>query len=151
MFSTVRYFIKTSLAFLVLGLLSGVYMSLARNVFDWGFGGELISAHTHVVLIGSVMMMIMGVALWFFPRPPQGDRRYNPDLIRVVYWIITIATASRFIFQFITAYVEVREVRWGIAVTSTLQVFAMILFFYSMWGRIRALGSAEREAKGEKF
>lgn len=69
MFSTVRYFIKTSLTFLILGLLTGVYMSLARNVFNWGFGDELISAHTHVVLVGSVMMMIMGVALWFFPRP----------------------------------------------------------------------------------
>lgn len=151
MFSTVRYFIKTSLAFLTLGLLTGVYMSLARNVFDWGFGDELISAHTHVILVGAVMMMIMGVALWFFPRPPQDDTRYNPDLIRAVYWTITAATAGRFIFQFITAYVEIREVRWGIAAASTLQVFAMILFFYSMWGRIRAMGSAEREAKGEKF
>jgi heme/copper-type cytochrome/quinol oxidase subunit 1 len=151
MFSTVRYFIKTSLAFLILGLLTGVYMSLARNVFDWGFGDELISAHTHVVLVGSVMMMIMGVALWFFPRPPQDDTRYNPDLIRAAYWIITIATATRFIFQFITAYVEIWEVRWGIAATSALQVLALTLFFYSMWGRIRAMGSAEREAKGEKF
>jgi cbb3-type cytochrome oxidase subunit 1 len=151
MFSTVRYFIKTSLAFLILGLLTGVYMSLARNVFGWGFGDELISAHTHVVLVGSVMMMIMGVALWFFPRPPQDDTRYNPDLIRAVYWIITIATAIRFIFQFITAYVEIREVRWGIAAASALQVFAMILFFYSMWGRIRPLGSALREKEGEKF
>jgi hypothetical protein len=68
-----------------------------------------------------------------------------------VYWIITIATASRFIFQFITAYVEIRGVRWGIAAASTLQVFGLILFFYSIWGRIRAMGSAEREAKGEKF
>ena len=151
MFSTVRYFIKTSLGFLVLGLLTGVYMSLARNVFDWGFGDELTSAHTHVILVGSVMMMIMGVALWFFPRPPQDDRRYSHDLIRAVYWIITVATASRFIFQFITAYVEIRGVRWGITAASTLQVIGMILFFYSMWGRIRAMGSAEREAKGEKF
>src|SRR3990172_662555 len=151
MFSTVRYFIKTSFAFLVLGLLTGVYMSLARNVFDWDFGDELISAHTHVILVGSVMMMIMGVALWFFPRPPREDTRYNPDLIRLTYWIITIATAIRFIFQFTTAYLEVREVRWGIAAASALQVVAMILFFYSMWGRIRSLGSAVREAKGEKF
>lgn len=151
MFSTVRYFIKTSLAFLILGLLTGEYMSLARNVFDWSFGDELISAHTHVILVGSVMMMIMGVALWFFPRPPQDDPRYNPDLIRAVYWIVTLATASRFIFQFIIAYVEIREIRWGITAASTLQVIGMILFFYSIWGRIRAMGSAEREAKGEKF
>jgi heme/copper-type cytochrome/quinol oxidase subunit 1 len=145
MFSTVRYFIKTSLAFLVLGLLTGVYMSLARNVFDWGFGDELISAHTHVVLVGSVMMMIMGVALWFFPRPPQDDTRYNPDLIRALYWIITIATASRFIFQFTTAYVEIREVRWGIAAASTLQVSGMFLFFYSMWRSFHSVRNVSNE------
>lgn len=151
MFSTVRYFIKTSLAFLIVGLLSGVYMSLARNVFNWGFGTELISAHTHVILVGSVMMMIMGVALWFFPRPAPDDTKYNPDLIRVTYWIITLSTAVRFVFQCVAAYADMTEVRWLVAAASLFQFFGIALFFYSMWGRIRSVGSADREAKGEKF
>jgi len=83
MFSTVRYFIKTSVIFLMIGIITGLYMALAKYVFKSGYTQELISAHTHLILVGSVMMMIMGVALWFFPRAEKDDRKYNPDLILV--------------------------------------------------------------------
>ncbi|NCQ19690.1 MAG: hypothetical protein GW805_15350 [Ignavibacteria bacterium] len=151
MFTTVRYFIKTSLAFLVLGILTGLYMSFVKYVFQTGYSQEMISAHTHVILVGSVMMMIMGVALWFFPRPEKDDKKYDPDLILVTYWMMTIATALRFVMQVLGSYYYITWVNVAIVVFSTLQVLAMILFFYSMWGRIRAVGSQYREAKGEKF
>ncbi len=151
MFTTVRYFIKTSLAFLVVGILTGLYMSFAKYVYQTSYTQELISAHTHLILVGSVMMMIMGVALWFFPRAEKDDKKYNPDLILVTYWMITIATAMRFIMQVIGAYYYIPWVNVAIVVFSTFQVLGIILFFYSMWGRIRAVGSQYREAKGEKF
>ena len=151
MFTTVRYFIKTSLAFLVLGILAGLYMSFAKYVFQTGYTQELISAHTHVILVGSVMMMIMGVALWFFPRAEKDDKKYNPDLISVTYWLLAISTALRFILQIVASFYFISWVNIAIVIFSSLQVAAMILFFYSMWGRIRAVGSQYREAKGEKF
>ncbi len=151
MFTTVRYFIKTSIAFLILGILSGLYMSFAKYISGTGYTQELISAHTHIILVGSVMMMIMGVALWFFPRPEKDDKKYNPDLIWIVYWMMTIATILRFIFQLIGSYYFIKWVNISIVIFSSLQVAAMILFFYSIWGRIRAVGSQYREAKGEKF
>ncbi len=151
MFSTVRYFIKTSVIFLIVGILTGLYMSIAKYIFNFGYNQELISAHTHLILVGSVMMMIMGVALWFFPRAEKDDKRYNPDLILTSYWIMTIATALRFIFQVLTNFVLSDVVRYLIAISSIFQVIAIILFFYSMWGRIRPVGSQIREAKGEKF
>jgi heme/copper-type cytochrome/quinol oxidase subunit 1 len=151
MFTTVRYFIKTSLIFLAIEVLTGLHMSFAKYISRTGYTQELISAHTHIILVGSVMMMIMGVALWFFPRPEKDDKKYNPDLIWVTYWMMTIATASRFAMQVVGAYYFIPWVNIAIVVFSTLQVLAMILFFYSMWGRIRAVGSQYREAKGEKF
>ena len=151
MFTTVRYFIKTSLAFLVLGILTGLYKSFAKYIYQTGFTQELISAHTHLILVGSVMMMIMGVALWFFPRPEKDDKNYNPNLISITYWILTIATALRFAFQVAASFYFIFWVNTSIVIFSSLQVVAIILFFYSMWGRIRAVGSQYREAKGEKF
>ena len=151
MFTTVRYFIKTSIAFLILGIITGLHMSFAKYISGAGYTQELISAHTHIILVGSVMMMIMGVALWFFPRPEKDDKKYNPDLIWIVYWMMTIATTLRFIFQLIGSYYFIKWVNISIVIFSSLQVVAMILFFYSMWGRIRAVGSQYREAKGEKF
>ena len=151
MFTTVRYFIKTSLVFLVLGILTGLYMFFAKYVYHTGYTQELISAHTHLILVGSVMMMIMGVALWFFPRPEKDDKKYNPDLISLTYWLLAISTALRFILQITASFYYISWVNIAIAIFSSLQVIAMILFFYSMWGRIRAVGSQYREAKGEKF
>ncbi|MBK7381633.1 MAG: cbb3-type cytochrome c oxidase subunit I [Ignavibacteriales bacterium] len=151
MFTTVRYFVKTSIIFLVLGILTGLYMSYSKYISESGYTQELISAHTHIILVGSVMMMIMGVALWFFPRAEKDDKKYNPDLIKVVYWLMATATFLRFIFQLVGSYYYLPIVNTLIFFFSALQVIAMILFFYSMWGRIRAVGSQYREAKGEKF
>jgi len=151
MFTTVRYFIKTSLIFLVIGIITGLYMSIEKYVYQTGYTQELISAHTHLILVGSVMMMIMGVALWFFPRPEKEDKKYNPDLISVTYWLLTLATSLRFVFQVTASFYFMNWVNIAIVIFSSLQVVSIILFFYSMWGRIRAVGSQYREAKGEKF
>jgi len=151
MFSTVRYFIKTSLIFLFTGLLTGIYLSVNRYILFEGNHPSLISAHTHLILVGSVMMMIMGVALWFFPKPEKDDKRYNPSLILFTYGLITSATALRFIFQVTESFFLIKWVSYFITFTSILQVIAFVLFFYSMWGRIRSVGSHLREAKGERF
>lgn len=151
MFSTVRYFIKTSIIFLVLGVFSGLYMAFNKYITQTGYTQEMISAHTHIILVGSVMMMIMGVALWFFPRPEKGDKKYKPTLILVIYWLMTSSTLLRYLLQVINAFIYIEWVSKFVFIFSSLQVISMIMFFYSIWGRIRAVGSQYREAKGEKF
>lgn len=151
MFSTVRYFIKTSIIFLIIGILTGIYMSFEKHLLSAGVLPELVSAHTHIILVGSVMMMIMGVALWFFPRAEKGDKKYSPSLILFTYWTMTVSTSLRFIFQIISTFIYLDLLEIGITIFSVFQVTAIILFFYTMWGRIRAVGSQYREAKGERF
>ena len=151
MFTTVRYFVKTAVIFLMVGILTGLYMSAAKNIFHTQFGPDLISAHAHIILVGSVMMMIMGVALWFFPRAEKTDKKYNPSLILIVYWIMTISTALRFLFQAVAGFVYIDWINQMVTITSTFQVIAILFFFFSMWGRIRPVGSQYREAKGERF
>ena len=152
MFSTVRYFIKTSIVFLMIGILTGLYMLVARNYFNMWPHPDLVSAHTHIILVGSVMMMIMGVALWFFPRADKNDKLYKPALILITYYTITISTAVRFISQVIAAFVQTNGMlNFLLTVSAIFQVIGILMFFVSMWGRIRSVGSHLREAKGEKF
>ena len=151
MFTTVRYFIKTSITFLLTGILTGLYMIISRNVFQTGYTYNMISAHTHILLVGFMLMMIMGVALWFFPRAEKEDKKYNPTLIWITYWMITFGTAFRFLFELLSSFVPLDFLSIFIAFSATMQVAAIILYFYSMWGRIRSVGSHIREAKGEKF
>lgn len=152
MFSTVRYFVKTSIIFLLIGIVTGLYLLIARNYFDSWPHPDLVSAHTHLILVGSVMMMIMGVALWFFPRAEKDDKLYKPDIILTAYFIITTSTLIRFFSQVISAFVPSNELlKFFITISAVGQVLGIIVFFISMWGRIRSVGSHIREAKGEKF
>jgi hypothetical protein len=64
---------------------------------------------------------------------------------------MTIATFSRLLFQMLAGFIFSEFLKIMIVVSSVFQVIAMILFFYSMWGRIRPVDSQIREAKGEKF
>jgi hypothetical protein len=151
MFITVRFFIKTSIAFLMLGLLSGLHMLYSVKITKSGFVPGMITAHTHILLVGFVIMMIMGVALWFFPRAEKEDKRYNPTLIWITYLLISSGTLLRFVFEILNSYTQGQIIDIIITISGTFQVLGIILFFYSMWGRIRSVGSHIREAKGERF
>ena len=116
-----------------------------------GYKQELISAHTHLILVGSIMMMIMGVALWFFPRAEKDDKKYNPNLILVVYWLMTAATILRFISQVIGSFYFIEWIGTSIFIFSSLQVVALFLFFYSIWGRIRPVEASTERQKEKSF
>ena len=64
---------------------------------------------------------------------------------------MAISTATRFVFQAAAGFVYIDWINVMITITSTFQVIAILLFFFSMWGRIRPVGSQHREAKGERF
>ena len=86
MHSLVRRYIKTAIVFLAIGLALGFLGLVRRELFGrWPTPYE-ISAHTHAILVGFMMMMIQGVALWLFPRPDKEDRRYDPRLAEAAWW-----------------------------------------------------------------
>lgn len=156
MYTLVRRYLKTAIAFLAIGLSIGGYL-IARREFQGAAPDEyLVSAHTHALFVGFVMMMIMGVALWLFPRPEKSDVQYDPRLAAVAYWLITTGTALRVggevmrssLFNMNVTALWLRAI---IVAGGFIQAIALGVFFYTMWTRIRPVGSQAREAKGEKF
>jgi hypothetical protein len=97
------------------------------------------------------MLMIMGVALWLFPRPDKSDERYKPRLAEAAYWIVTVATAARIAGEVLRVSSAAAWLRIGVSVAGLGQAIGVLLFFYTMWTRIRAVGSHAREARGERF
>lgn len=151
MHTLVRRFIKTAIAFLALGLAIGVWMIVRRELFGTFATPYERSAHTHALLVGFVMEMILGVALWLFPRPAKEDERYSPRLAEAAYWILTVSTATRVFAELLRPSTAAAPLRWTIAACGIGQAVALLLFFRTMWTRIRPLGSRTREAAGERF
>lgn len=151
MHTIIRRFIKTGIGFLVAGLLLGLWMLVRRELLDQWPSPYLTAAHSHVLLVGFVMFMILGVAAWLFPRPAQDDTRYRPALVEACYWLLLAGTLGGFAGEVLRAGRADVWLRWVVVLSGAAQVVAIGLFMWTMWLRIRAVGSRVREAKGERF
>jgi len=133
----VRRYIKTSFVFLVLGLALGAYLIVAQ----FGVGAYpprlVVTAHLHLLLVGFMLMIVMGVATWMFPRPSREDTRYRPELAEAVYWVMTLSTALRAATEMLLAYTGRPALGWLIAVGGLGQVAGAMLFVANMWVRVR--------------
>lgn len=151
MYSLVRRFLKTAIGFLVVGLVVGIWMMAQRELLGRFPSPYLSSAHTHAILVGFVMMMIQGVALWLFPRPGKEDTQYSPRAAEAAYWLVTVGTGTRIAGELAHPFIDTLAIRVTTFAASLLQVAGLIVFFYTMWSRIRPLGSKMREERGERF
>ena len=151
MYSLVRRYLKTGIFFLMVGLAIGVYMTIEREILERFPAQHVVSAHTHAILVGFVMMMILGVALWLFPRPAKEDTRYAPRMAEAAYWLITGGTAMRIVGELLRPRSAALPLRIMVLGSTLLQVTGLVLFFHTMWSRIRPVGSQAREQRGERF
>lgn len=144
----VRRYLRTAVAFLALGLLLGVWMLWVRE-----FGGRLPmrirSAHTHALLVGFVMLMITGVALWMFPRPRRDDAVFRPWLAALAWWSIAGGTAIRVLLEVALGPSAPAVWRGLLVGAGVMQAVGVLLFFSTMWTRIRSAGVARERSDGD--
>jgi heme/copper-type cytochrome/quinol oxidase subunit 1 len=151
MYTLVRRFIKTGIIFLGLGLLLGFWLMVQREILGIWPHPNLVSAHMHAVMVGFVMFMILGVALWLFPRAAKEDTRYTPGRAAASYWILLVSTGGRFVAEAARAWVAADWLGWVVVLGGLGQIVGLGVYFWTMWTRIRPVGSHLREAKGERF
>ncbi len=151
MHSLVRRYIKTAIGFLAAGLAIGGWLIVRRDLLRHPPTEYEVSAHTHAIFVGFIMMMILGVALWLFPRPGKTDTRYRPALAELAYWLLTIGTAGRVLGELLRNSIDAAWLRWTVVLCGIAQIAGIAVFFYTMWSRIRGVGSQARESQGERF
>jgi heme/copper-type cytochrome/quinol oxidase subunit 1 len=150
-YGLVRRYIKTAIVFLAVGLVLGGWMLVRRELLGVPPAPYEVSAHTHAIGVGFFAEMVLGVALWLFPRPAKEDTRYSPRAAEVAYWILTLATAGRVVGELARPASSSLGLRWFVVLCGAGQGIAILIFFYNMWSRIRPLGSRAREEGGERF
>ena len=143
----VRRYIKTSFVFLALGLLLGAWILVGQFVFGAYPPRLFITAHAHLLLVGFMLMIVMGVATWMFPRPVRDDTRYRPELAEAVYWVMMVATAVRAGAEISVALAGALGLRWLIALGGLGQLAGTALFVLNMWWRVRMPPAAAPPAR----
>jgi cbb3-type cytochrome oxidase subunit 1 len=119
-------------------LLIGGYILVAEFAVGRYPSRLFITAHVHLLLVGFMLMIVMGVATWMFPRPGRDDARYRPALAEAVYWIMTLGTALRAISEVAAGVAEDGALlRTVIVVGGSAQLVGALLFVANMWWRVR--------------
>ncbi len=140
MFELSRRYIKTGFLFFIVGLLLGLYMIVEAYGFDNWPKKFLITAHVHVILFGFIISLIMGVALWMFPRP-RDQRGYSPRIAEATYWFLTLGTAIRFLAELsLSLGSPALPLKGAVILGSLSQLLAGILFVVNIWSRVRPVG-----------
>jgi heme/copper-type cytochrome/quinol oxidase subunit 1 len=133
-----RRYLKTAIVFLIYGMLVGLHVGAAEYA-GWGtLRQPYIVAHTHILMLGFLLMLIMGVAQWMFPRPAEGDGRHKPGLALLAWWMLTIGVVVRSTGEIVSSYVASHALGVTIFLAACLEVLAVIVFFVNLWPRIRS-------------
>lgn len=128
---TVIGFIKTSLLSLATGVTLGVLMAL--HVLPRAEVPQYItSAHTHINLLGAVMMLIFGVGYHILPRF-SGRPLHNEGASTVQLWMNIIGLVGMFVSLLIAAYSTADLLRYAVAPFGALYALGGVLFAWNMW------------------
>jgi len=142
MFELARRYIRTSLVFAAISVLLGMHM-IAQRLFEPKPLRWLPTAHGHIFLVGFVTMMIMGVAIWMFPRPKVA--RYSSLLSEICYWLITVGTVVRGLGEIAASYSTLKFWLWLSVIGGISQSIAILLFIANIWTRIAPVGKLLKE------
>ena len=142
----IRRYIKTSFAFLIAGVILGTYVSVSQYLFGVFPPRLFITTHVHLLLVGFMLMIVMGVATWMFPRPARDDLRYRPELAEAVYWLMTASTCVRALAELCAPYADSSALRAMIALGGAGQAIGVLLFVVNMWTRVRMPAAAPPRA-----
>jgi len=139
MFKLARRFIKTGFIFLITGLVTGLYILITSHFKQSWFEYSLITVHAHLILFGFVMSLIIGVAIWMFPRT-KDNREYSPVIAEIVYWLLTLGTSVRAICEVIIMLRASTALSLLIVIAGVAQLLSGVLFVYNIWSRVKPVG-----------
>lgn len=129
-------YLRASFCFLIWGILIGLHLSAALHLGRGSWGAGYLSAHTHVQMVGFLLLGIAGVALWRLPEPAPGT---HPAVPLVCWWALVALVLARSTLEVLTSYVNWSWLHPGVFVVSCAEALAIFVLGRHLLARARAL------------
>jgi hypothetical protein len=133
----VRFFIKTALVYFVAALLIGLYQVLLPTLPESLQLPGLNPVYFHLLMVGWVTQLIVGVAYWMFPRyskdSPRGPEWFGP----AIWGLLNVGLVLRAIGEPMQAAGSPVIAGWLMAISAVLQVAAGWLIVAALWPRVK--------------
>jgi hypothetical protein len=131
----IRWYVKSALVFFVAALLVGVLRALEAQ-FPF-LPPDLEEVYYHLLLVGWITQMIVGVAFWMFPKFTLAKPRGSESLAWITYGLLNLGLVLRVISE------PLNKVQPGAVWSSLLILSALMLwlagctFVANIWRRVK--------------
>lgn len=142
-----RLFIKAGIIYFLLGIVLAFIAELPAV----STGVLLLPVYWHMIVIGWITQIIMGVSIWMFPRKQRGKRKEETFAANAAFWCLNVGLLLRFFTEpFLPFFYNDMWIVSVIIVSSVLQVAAIGFFIAEIWPRVRAKPVRTKPAKKKK-
>lgn len=126
-----RYFIKSGMLFLFFGVVIytlSEFPELQINV-------PLLAVYWHMIAIGWITQIIMGVSIWMFPKGKNSISKNGSTLSWISYISLNLGLVFRFSSEpFLNVDREIVQIPFLLSII--LQVLGILCFILEIWPRI---------------
>lgn len=132
-----RWFIKAGLLYFVVGLVAGVLVQ-ARTVIDLPtWTAALHPVYIHLLAVGWITQLIIGVAYWMFPKYSKVRPRGSETLAWATFFLLNAGLILRVISEPRVTLRSSPDLGWMLALSAVLQTAAGWLFVLNTWARVK--------------
>ena len=132
-----RWFVRTALIYFMAALALGTAV-LARPLVA---AAPLLSAagpgYLHLLTVGWITQLIIGVAYWLFPRPDRARPAPPDQLGWAAYVLLNTGLLLRVVAEPVAILDPASATRWLLPTAGLMQLGAAICFLLLVWPRVR--------------
>ncbi|MDX1591108.1 MAG: hypothetical protein R3283_04040 [Balneolaceae bacterium] len=129
-----RWMIKAGLVYLAAGvILAGMHDILAGLT-----GVSLLAVYWHMIVMGWVTQVIIGVSIWMFPGRRRGRKREESLLHWMVFALLNTGLVVRFGLEPMLSGTETGMwIQAGVIMSALFQAGAVFVYLAEMWPRLQ--------------
>jgi hypothetical protein len=132
-----RYFIKAGMLYFVLAFAVGLIMALHPFAPLVPNAAALRPVFFHMIMIGWISQLIIGVAVWMFPKFTRTLPRGSERITWAVFVTLNSGLALRVLFEPLTVFNPGSDFGVLLIVSAVLQLIAGWMFVLNTWGRVK--------------
>jgi hypothetical protein len=132
-----RMFIKTGLLYFVIALLAGLLVAAQPALHLSPSIVVLRPVYLHLLMVGWVTQLIIGVVFWMFPKQSKTHPRGRERLGWAVYGLLNAGLVLRAVGEPLIALKPELDAGWLLALAAALQLVAGWGFVFNTWSRVK--------------
>jgi hypothetical protein len=134
MLKVTRWFIKAGMVYLV----TGIFLFLAESVPVMSVNINLLPVYWHMIALGWLTQVIIGVSIWMFPRKKKDRKNLESPVAWGIFWTLNGGLILRFLVEpFPIIFSGTLPIQLITVLSVLLQLTAAVLYVIEIWPRVQ--------------